>query len=281
MVLIYKIFNNNAVVIKDKKGMEKIVMGCGLAFKKKCGEEVDESKIDKVFILSDPEVNNKFQEMMTYIPSEYIELGEDIIKYATQALNKPLNDSIYISLVDHLYAAVKRYQEGISLKNAILWDIKRFYRDEYKIGLKVVDMIEERFSVRLPDDEAGFIAIHIVEAVLSESSEDMQKIAEIISEISNIVKYNFHIVFDEDSVYCYRFITHLKFFAQRLLEGKTYHEDEQDDLFNVIKTKYVNSYECAEKISDFIKTKYNYDLSNDEKLYLTIHIERIVYKAVL
>lgn len=101
-MLIYKIFNNNAVVIKDEKGMEKIVMGCELAFKKKCGEEVDESKIDKVFILSDPEVNNKFQEMMTYIPPEYIELGEDIIKYATKALNKPLSDTIYISLIDHL-----------------------------------------------------------------------------------------------------------------------------------------------------------------------------------
>lgn len=280
-MVIYKIFNNNAVVIKDEKGIEKIVMGCGLAFKKKCGEEVDESKIDKVFVLSDPDVNNKFQEIMTYIPSEYVELGEDVIKYAAKTLDKTLNDTIYISLIDHLYAAVKRYQEGILVKNAILWDIKRFYKDEYKIGLKVIEMIENRFSVRLPDDEAGFIAIHIVESTLRENSEDMHKIAEIISEISNIVKYNFHIVFDEDSVYFYRFITHLKFFAQRLLEGKTYLDDSQDDLLNAIKTKYVNSYECAEKVSKFIKTKYNYDVSNDEKLYLTIHIERIVYKAVL
>ncbi|AGF54729.1 transcription antiterminator [Clostridium saccharoperbutylacetonicum N1-4(HMT)] len=281
MMVIYKIFNNNAVVIKDEKGVEKIVMGCGLAFKKKCGEEVDVSKIDKVFILSDPEVNNKFQEMMTYIPSEYVELGEEIINYAAKALNKTLNDTIYISLIDHLYAAVKRYQDGISVKNAILWDIKRFYKDEYKIGLKALDMIEERFSVRLPDDEAGFTAIHIVESVLSENAEDMQKITEIISEISNIVKYNFHIYFNEDSVYYYRFVTHLKFFAQRLLEGKTYLDDAQDDLLYTVKTKYVNSYECAEKISKFIKTKYDYDISNDEKLYLTIHIERIVYKAVL
>lgn len=280
-MVIYKIFNNNAVVIKDENGIEKIVMGCGLAFKKKCGEEVDVSKIDKVFVLSDPDVNNKFQEMMTYIPSEYIELGEDIIKYAAKVLDKNLNDTIYISLVDHLYAAVKRYLDGISLKNAILWDIKRIYKDEFIIGLKVLDMIEERFSVRLPEDEAGFIAIHIVEAVTSGNAEDMYKITEIISEISNIVKYNFHISFNEDSVYYYRFITHLKFFAQRLLEGKTYLDDGQDDLLNTIKTKYVNSYECADKICIFIKTKYNYDISNDEKLYLTIHIERIVYKSVL
>ncbi len=280
-MVIHKIFNNNAVVIKYKNGVEKIVMGCGLAFKKKCGEEVDMSKIDKVFILSDPEVNNKFQEMMTYIPSEYVELGEDIIKYAAKALDRNIKDTIYISLIDHLYAAVKRYKDGISVKNAILWDIKRLYSDEYKIGSKALDMIEERFSVRLPDDEAGFIAIHIVEAVLSENSGDMHKITEIISEISNIVKYNFNTIFNEDSVYYYRFITHLKFFAQRLLEGKTYIDDAQDDLLYTIKTRYVNSYECADKISRFIKIKYNYDTSNDEKLYLTIHIERIVYKSAL
>lgn len=280
-MVINKIFNNNAVVIVGEDGKEKVVMGCGLAFKKKCGDEVDESKIEKVFVLSDPDANNKFLEMMTYIPSEYVELGQDIIKYAAEALDKNLNDYIYVSLIDHLYTAVKRQKEGIFVKNAILWDIKRFYKAEYKIGLKVLDMIEKRFSVRLPDDEAGFIAIHIVESVTSESTEDMHKITEIISEISNIVKYNFHITYDEESVYYYRFITHLKFFAQRVLEKKFYTDDIQDDLLSTIKAKYVNAYECAEKISTFIKSKYSYELSNDEKLYLAIHIERVIYKSVL
>lgn len=280
-MVIQKIFNNNAVVIKDETGAEKIVMGCGLGYQKKCGQEVDESKIDKVFVLSDPDMNCKFQQMMTYIPNEYIELGEEIIEYITSALDKKLNDTIYISLIDHLYAAVKHYQEGITVKNAILWEIKRYYREEYKVGLKVLEMIEAKFSVRLPDDEAGFIAIHIVEATQSDSVCDMQKITEIITDITNIVKYTFHVSLDEDSVYHYRFITHLKFFAQRILEGKTYLDDSQDDLLNTIKSKYISSYECAEKISAFLKTKFNYAISNDEQLYLTIHIERIVYRSVL
>lgn len=280
-MIIYKIFNNNAVVIKDENGMEKIVMGCGLAFKKKCGEEVDVSKIDKVFVLSDREVNNKFQEMMTYIPPEYVELGEDIIKYAKKTLDKNLNDTIYISLIDHMYAAIKRYQSGILVKNAILWDIKRFYKDEYQIGLKVLDVVEERFSVRLPDDEAGFIAIHIAEASLNENTKDIQNITEIMSQILNIVKYNFHISFNEESIYYYRFITHLKFFVQRLFEGKTYTDDDQDDLLDAIKQKYANSYECVNKISNFIKSEYAYDISGEEKLYLTVHIQRMVYKSVV
>ncbi|MDF3000036.1 MAG: bglG1 [Bacillota bacterium] len=280
-MIIQKIFNNNAVVITDHDGIEKIVMGCGLGYKKRCGEVVDQEKIDKVFILSDPDANTKFQQLMTYIPGEFIELGEDIITYVTNALDQKLNDTIYISLIDHLYGAIKNASEGIFVRNAILWEIKRYYKKEFNIGLKVLDMVEKRFSIRLPDDEAGFIAIHIVESSQSQHVEDMHKISEIITDISNIIQYNFHISFQEDSVNHYRFITHLKFFAQRILEGKTYLDDHQDDLLNTVKLKYVNSYECAEKISAFLKSKFNYDISNDEKLYLTIHIERIVYKSVL
>jgi Transcriptional antiterminator len=281
-MVIYKIFNNNAVVIKDENGTEKIVMGCGLAFKKKCGETLDESKIDKVFVLSDPAINSKFQELIANIPIDYVELGEEIIEYAAQTMEMDLNNTIYLSLIDHLYATVKRFKEGITIKNAILWDIKKFYKKEFQIGLKALNMLEERFSIRLPEDEAGFIAIHIVEAASKNGTSDIHQIAEIVAEITSIISYNFHIFFNEDSVYYFRFITHLKFFAQRLLEGKTYVDDDlQDELLPAIKKKYVNAYECAEKISEFIKKKYNYDISNDEKLYLTIHIEHVVYKTVL
>ena len=42
----------------------------------------------------------------------------------------------------------------------------------------------------------------------------------------NIIKYTCKVSFDEDSVYYYRFITHLKFFAQRLLTHTEYQSDE-------------------------------------------------------
>jgi beta-glucoside operon transcriptional antiterminator len=280
-MLIHKIFNNNVVLILDEKGNEKIVTGCGIAYKKKCGDEVDSNMVEKVFVLSDPEASNKFQEMLKYIPSEFIELGEDVIKFAAKELKKDLNEYIYISLIDHLYTAVKRHKEGIDVRNAILWDIKRFYKTEYAIGLKVLDMIEKRFAVKLPEDEAGFIAIHIVNSAMSETNKDMNKVTELISEIINIVKYNFNIVLDEDSVIFYRFVTHLKFFAERIFEGGVHLDDHGDDLLNTIRQKYVNAYECAQKIGGFINGKYKYEISNDEIMYLTIHIERVVYKSAV
>ncbi len=37
---IFKILNNNVAVVLDEKGEEKIVMGRGICFKKKTGEEI-------------------------------------------------------------------------------------------------------------------------------------------------------------------------------------------------------------------------------------------------
>ncbi|NMS88193.1 PRD domain-containing protein, partial [Clostridioides difficile] len=43
---------------------------------------------------------------------------------------------------------------------------------------------------------------------------------------------------------------------------------------------YKNAYKCIEKLDEFIHKKYNYDLTDEEKLYLTIHVERVVSKSI-
>ena len=40
-MVITKVFNNNAVIAKDTENREIVLMGCGIAFKKKNGDEVD------------------------------------------------------------------------------------------------------------------------------------------------------------------------------------------------------------------------------------------------
>lgn len=278
---IHKILNNNVVVIIDENENEQIVMGRGIAFKKKCGDDLDPKQIDKVFTMSNPDISNKFQELAADIPIEFLELVEKIITYAKTHIGKKINDSIYISLADHILMSIERFKQGIVVKNALLWDIKRFYKDEFCIGLKALEMTQEQTGVLLPEDEAGFIALHFVNAQLDETRAEVQNmydITKVMQEISNIVKYYFNMDFDEDSVYYYRFITHLKFFAQRLITHKTYQEENEDGLLDIIKIKYKNAYECVKTIKKFLVERYEYLLSDEEMLYLTIHIARVVYK---
>ena len=272
---ISKVLNNNvAVVIENNE--EKIVMGRGICFKKKTGDTIEPETIDKVFYLHNQEVLSRFKELGVDIPLEYLEIGEEIMDEARLSLGKALNDNIYISMVDHIYTAVVRAKDDILVKNALLWDIQRFYKEEYQIGKKALEIIEKKTGVLLPNDEAGFIALHIVNGQLDEDVHDMYEITKIMQEIENIVRYHFKIEFNEESAYYYRFITHLKFFAQRLVEHKKQNKQE-DDLLEVVQVKYANAYQCVEKIAIYIKNQYNYELYDEEKLYLTIHIHRVVY----
>lgn len=278
---IFKALNNNVAVVIDEKDQEKIVMGRGICFKKKAGDDIDPDMIDKMFFLSAPDAHHKFQVLIQDVPMEHIVIGEEIISEAKLRLGKKLNDMVYISLIDHVHTSILRFLDGVTVKNVLLWDIRRFYKDEFQVGLWALDYIEEKCKVRLPDDEAGFIALHLANAQMDQAKmHNMYEITRIMQEIVNIVKYYFQIEFNEDDVYYYRFITHLKFFAKRLIDHNIYEEDDNDDLWDVIKDKYQNAFRCVEKITKFILKKYEYQLSKEEQIYLTIHIERVVNKAV-
>lgn len=280
-MVINRLLNNNVVITVDSAGEEIIVMGKGIGYQKSKGDTIDEEKINKIFRISNKDVSNKLQELLNNIPMEIIKICNEIIEYAQDKLNKKLNESVYISLSDHIYTAIKRIKNGVIVKNALLWEIKRFYRDEFEIGMKALDIIEKKTRVRLPDDEAGFIAFHIVNSQLNEEQPMVQGITKLIQEILTIVRIHFGIEFKEESVFYYRFITHLKFFSQRLFQHNTYNGDTDDDLLEVIKCKYSKAFECILKIRTFIQKKYNYDLTYDEMIYLTIHVEKVIQDSRL
>lgn len=253
-------------------------MGRGIAFRKKVKDIIVEKNIEKIFTLSNPNINNKFIELISSIPLEYTVISEKIIRYAKEKTGKNFNESIYISLTDHIYNAIDRYKQGIVVTNGLNWETKRLYSEEYEVGLKALEIIKKEFDVNLTEDEAAFIALHFVNANLNEEMPILMEMTKLIQEILNIVKYNFSIEFDLESLSYYRFITHLKFFAQRLFNNVINERDEDNDLFYIIKDKYSEAYKCVIKIQKYILEKYKYDLSKEEMLYLIIHIQKLISK---
>lgn len=278
-MIINKVLNNNVVITSDADENEMIVMGRGIAFKKKVGDRIPEETVDKVYRLDNPIVLNQFQELVADLPVEYLELSNQIIEYARGELTSPINDTIYISLTDHMHSAIERAKKGVTVKNVLLWDIKRFFPDEYRVGQKTIEKIGDMYGVDLPDDEAGFVALHLVNAQTeNEDQGNIAALTQTMQEIINIVKYFFKTTFDEDSVYFYRFTTHLRFFVSRML-NQTQHRDETDEeLLAMVRQKYHNAFQCVQKINTFLLKKYAYQMSSDEKMYLTIHIARLVQK---
>ena len=242
---IKKKLNNNVAVVTDKTGNEIIVMGKGITYDKKAGDCVDVEQVEKQFVPSNKDFSMKFQEILLDIPSKYLEVSNCIIERAKKYLDAEIDDNIYISLTDHIHMAVKRYLDGMQVPNPLLLDIKRFYNKEYEIGCQALEIIKDQLKVELPEDEAGFIAFHFVNAQQNLESSKMVDIMKLVKEITNIVKYQMGLDFDEESVYYYRFITHLKFFAQRLfLENKQY-TDEDNPLYHIVKEQYKKAFNLS------------------------------------
>ena len=272
-MIIEKIFNNNAIVAKDSDNRELVVMGRGIGFKKSVGEKVDETLIEKTFILKQKDASEKFKLLLEDIPSEYVSICYDIIEDAKNMLNTKLKDYIYVSLTDHIYNAIKMFDEGLENPNPLIWEIKKFYPKEFQVGLKALEFIEDELNKKLPDDEAGNIALHLINAQINSSFNKVENVAEQtkkIHDILNIVMYTYGIVLDEKSISYERFITHLRFFFQRL-NKKEQVKEVDDYLFKKVKTKYKKAYDCMLKIEKYLET----ELSNEEKLYLTLHIQRV------
>lgn len=271
---IHKVINNNVISVLSENNKEMVVMGRGLAFQKRPGDTVDEKLVEKVFKLENKDLSERFKTLLNETPMEYMEISDEIIRYARETLGQKLNESIYVSLTDHIHFAVQRHQKGMDIKNALLWDIKRLYKDEFLVGKHALSIIEEKVGILLPEDEAGFIALHVVNSELNEEMPNILNITKFIQEILTIVKNHFKVEFNEESLNYYEFVTHLKFFAQRMF-SKTSLSNDDDFLFNTIKGKYKDAAGCSEKIKDFISKKYDYELANEEMLYLTIHIARV------
>lgn len=275
---VIKVINNNVVSSLDDKEREVIVLGKGIGFKKNPGDNIDEGAIEKVFRLPSAS-QNQFEKLVDQIPYEYVKYVDEIVRYATECLGKKLNKSVYITLTDHIAFAIERQKQGIAFSNALLWEIKKFYRAEYEIGKHALDIIKREEHVELPVDEAAFIALHIVNAEMDGNLDHSMTMPSMMKDVVNIIRYTFQVEMDEDSLCYERFITHLKFFLQRAVTNDFYPEDADTEFYEAIKTKHSKEYACSEKICSYVKNKTGYIATEEERIYLTVHIARVIRRS--
>lgn len=270
---IAKILNNNVVVVQDERGREQVVMGRGLAFQKRVGEALDTALVEKVFALQSDELVRRLGELLSQIPLEVMTTCDRIIGLAAQRLGK-LQESLYITLTDHCYFAIERQKNGLAIKNVLLWDIKRLYPKEFELGQEARAIIARRLNVELEEDEAGFIALHLVTAQLNSEMPEVMHVTRVMQEILQLVKYQLQLEYDEDSLSYQRFVTHLKFFAQRMLT-RTVVEDDDVSLHSAVKDNYAKAWKCAETVATHLQKQYQRSLTTEEIMFLAIHIERV------
>ena len=270
-----KVFNNNVVQVLGDKNEEIIVMGKGLGFQKKTGDEVDQELIEKRFILQDTDVASELSRVYTDLDSIEIELILAIINQGQKILEQTFDISLYIALADHLHYTIERTKEGLTLQNPLSWEVRKFYPREFQLGRDAIKLIKEKMGVELADDEAASIALHFINAQKDSGLlEKNRLISKIVIDILEIVRLHFGQIEDEESISYNRFVTHVQYFAQRVANGLVQGKNDAF-LYEQVKENYPHAFACTEKIKSYVVSAYDFPMSKDEQVYLTIHIQRL------
>lgn len=273
-MVIEKVINNNIVSAVDEEGREAVVMGRGIGFRAKPGMSLMKKGIEKIFWIESKSLSQQFKELLAQMPMEHVKVSSDIIAHAKETLSMELNQSIYVTLTDHINFAITRFRQGIKPQNALLWEIKRFYTKEFGLGIYAIKVISEQLGIDLPEDEAGFIALHFVNAEYGTQIRDAVKFPNLVKDILEIVRSELQITFDENSLHYERFVTHIKFLLQRIYKNETL-PDEESELSEMMQKKYKKEYACSKKVAEYINQETNTTLSKEEVMYLAIHIRRV------
>ena len=262
-MVIDKIINNNIVSAFDETGLEVVIMGRGIGFQMKRGQEVPVEKVEKIFRIKSQSIAGQLKELLAKMPLEQVQISNEIISYAKKTMKLKLNQSIYVTLTDHISFAISRCKKGIHLENALLWEIKRFYPQEFELGRYAVELVKKRLNVEMPEDEAGFIALHFVNAEYGTDIRDAVRFPNQVKEILGIVADELGIEMDEGSLHYERFLTHVKFLLQRIYR-KELLEEEENEITEMMQRKYPREYSCSRKVADYIEKTADCKLSGEE-----------------
>lgn len=227
---ITQILNNNVALIK-RGGHEVIIVSKGIGVRKKKGQSIEEGDIEKLYILDSYDMLDHFSYLLAHSDPEDILLVQQIVAYAEKQLEFKASDSLVLTLLDHMDFVIKRAEKQQFIKSPLYWDVKRFYSRYFDVGLSALEMIREQKNVHIPDDEAVALALHFINMEgVKGTKETCIKEMRATSDIISIVEMYFRMKLDENSTNYMRFLTHLQYFVQRVVERTLYDDKDKGSI---------------------------------------------------
>ncbi|MEJ4044750.1 BglG family transcription antiterminator LicT [Erwinia sp. SLM-02] len=276
---VVKVLNNSLVLASTPGHEDVIVMGKGLGFSSRPGDELDPQKIEKIYAVQNSQAARDYLRVIENSPEYLPPLVQSLIDLANVGLNGRLSEQLFFTLMDHLSFAIERFHKGIAIQNRLLFEVKRFYPREFALAQQAVNTLNQRLAISLPEEEAGNIAFHLVNGqteVLNMESTLLS--VKMLKDIFNIIKYHFRVEIDRDSLNYQRFLTHLQFFIQRMIERRQI-ATKDDFIFEQVRGEYPDHYRASQLIGEYVLNLLQVTLTTDELLYLMIHLVRVVPPA--
>lgn len=274
--MIKKSLNNNVLIAADHGGDEVVLIGRGIGFGKKAGDEIVRDKVEKLFVLKDLDEQKQYKELLYNVDDHTLKVIISAVELIRTRVGDQLNEHIHVALTDHLAFAVSRIKRGIGIRNPFLLETKSLYPHEYKIAAEVTEMINESLTVALPEGEIGFITLHIHSALVNKNVRDLTRHSELIMNLVKIIEEQLDVEIDKSSIDYMRLIRHLRFTIERVVAGEEVAEPEK--ITQLLKEEYPICYNLSWKLIKVMQQTIKMHVYDAEAVYLTLHLQRIQTK---
>lgn len=215
------------------------------------------------------EVNDLNDELFNLIDYKTISVTARALNNFKKTMNYPIYDKIYVELCVHIALAIKRLEnhQEIRLDNFTLGKLKK--RKEYKFAKIITDYIEKETGIKIPEDEIGYITLHLGglkddKSVLNIQKEKVISAADkIIKEVSMLSNLNF----EKDLILKNDLRAHMVYSLNLLESGHKI----RNPMLSEIKTQYKNVYDKCKEALDILGKNLGMEISDDEIGYICIH----------
>lgn len=268
--LITKVLNNNVIICtKDKE--EYVLIAKGIGFNKKAGMSLQENQtIEKAYILDQKLQQEHYKTIIEYADDTLIQAVIDAVNIITSSEMKIDNQTLVVSVTDHIIFAYKRLKQNQIITNPFVVETKQLYSEAYAIAEKVIERLNDVLDVNFPEDEIGFIALHIASNIETLSMHEIEIINHLINKSIFIVEHDLKFTVDKESVQYQRFIRHIQFLIRRLRNGEVLQKTSPFEA--LLKEQYPQCFNIALKIMKMLQQELNVSIYEAEVIYLTLHV---------
>lgn len=277
-IVAHKVLNNNVVITVDERGNERVLMGRGLGFQLKPDDAVDQSKVEKTFVLNAETDPANVREVLAETPYSIIEAVSAAVEEAERMLGRHLGRHLTVAIIDHIRFVLERLEQGIRIPTTSMPEVAVLYPDEFKAAKRMAEVIGERLEVDLPSEEHIFLTTHLLNATRDEPNGTAALLFRRVQHVVAIVEQRFDIELDSTSPDYARFILHVKFLLQRLV-SETMLRGTDSSFYDFAVQRYPEATECAKRVQQYVLASTGSELTDEEMLYLIVHIERLTQRV--
>lgn len=265
--------NNNVAVCLDDNNHEVIAFGKGIGFQK-APYEIELANIDRTYY----NLDSHYMALLDELPEEIMEVTTEIVEKGSAYLGVDFKKNFWFSLCDHINFAVENAKKGLVISNPMTNEIRHLYDKEMLLGKWAVKHIDKKLSIKLPQSEEENLALHFIHVMqMNKQSQEKDDIEHFVEDITEIIESEMNIIIDRNGFSYARFVTHLKYLLKRsnkLNESVSDNEKMYESVYN----NYPNIQGVIKKIKEYIMIELDIEPSNEELLYLMIHINRLCAK---